>query len=318
MRFLTIFKVLVTALAVALAAYGISSIWCPVYLAGLETLISWLCCVLSYTDSALLSALIFLVLLLVLFLLWRKRRSEVIHCLLSKRNSDVTHEGTKCARSFLPKLPPCPYYKLNGKEIACFKYKSDLHLMRFAKGIKSVARKDQYVVAKPYTVSFKLGNGSSKCITVPKGMLTDLSSAPFPLRCIVGRVGPHLEATIVHDYLYIAWQDYEEAGCVCDAECAKKCDEKDSRCAEMTQAEKREFADRIMLEGMKASGMGCKAYLIYWVIRVGGGCVFLGRNQLRYVDLGKCKCSDDSRCTSGDGNASCDCGSRCECESAEA
>ncbi len=37
-------------------------------------------------------------------------------------------------------------------------------------------------------------------------MLTDLASVPRVARGIVGKVGPHLEASIVHDFLFIAWQ----------------------------------------------------------------------------------------------------------------
>lgn len=62
-----------------------------------------------------------------------------------------------------------------------------------------------YIVAEDYTVSFRV-DGDERELTVPRGMLTDLSSAPWGTRNIVGRVGPHLEASIVHDFLYIAWQ----------------------------------------------------------------------------------------------------------------
>lgn len=39
-----------------------------------------------------------------------------------------------------------------------------------------------------------------------ENLLTDLSSVPWTGWSLVSRVGPHLEASIVRDWLYIAWQ----------------------------------------------------------------------------------------------------------------
>ena len=47
--------------------------------------------------------------------------------------------------------------------------------------------------------------GARVTLLVPKGTPTDFSSVPAALRPIVSRVGAHLEASIVHDYLYDAW-----------------------------------------------------------------------------------------------------------------
>jgi hypothetical protein len=66
-------------------------------------------------------------------------------------------------------------------------------------------REASYITIEPYTVDFMV-DGARKSVTVPAGMLTDLTSVPRLVRNIVGRVGPHLEAAIVHDYLYVAWQ----------------------------------------------------------------------------------------------------------------
>ena len=38
-----------------------------------------------------------------------------------------------------------------------------------------------------------------------------------------------------------------------------------------------------MLAGMLASGMGCKAYAIFWAVRVFGPCVFYGRNPKPHI-----------------------------------
>ncbi|MEM6944954.1 MAG: DUF1353 domain-containing protein, partial [Pseudomonadota bacterium] len=78
------------------------------------------------------------------------------------------------------------------------------------KGAEDSDRETQYVVAEDYTVSFLVDERLPRWqITVPKGMLTDLTSVPRVGRWFVGRVGPHLEAAIVHDFLFIAWQDPE-------------------------------------------------------------------------------------------------------------
>ena len=101
---------------------------------------------------------------------------------------------------------PYPHRKWN--RIWRFSYESDLHLLRLRRGLPGTRREAQYIVAKPYLVSFKLDDeGVRRNITVPKGMLTDLASVPRPLRWYAGRVGPHLEAAVVHDFLYVAWQD---------------------------------------------------------------------------------------------------------------
>lgn len=79
-------------------------------------------------------------------------------------------------------------------------------------------------------MSFRLDTEEDRrSITVSKGMLTDLASVPRCFRWYAGRVGPHLEAAIVHDFLYVAWQDLKEM-------CPKP--------------GMRFFADRIMLAAM--------------------------------------------------------------------
>ena len=62
-----------------------------------------------------------------------------------------------------------------------------------------------YIVDQDYTVSFDVDD-VEKTLTVPRGMLTDLASVPRVARGRVGKVGPHLAASIVHDFLFIAWQ----------------------------------------------------------------------------------------------------------------
>ena len=97
-----------------------------------------------------------------------------------------------------------------GEDIEDFTYESPLVLRREIEAVKMRGGKDdaEYVVGADYVVSFKLkGQVNKRKITVPKGMLTDLSSSPRAAWALVAPVGPHLEASIVHDFLYIAWQD---------------------------------------------------------------------------------------------------------------
>lgn len=91
-------------------------------------------------------------------------------------------------------------------KITDFKYETRLVLSREPEALEDSARaKISYIVEEDYTVSFSV-DGARRSVTVPRGMLTDLASVPSVARSIIGRVGPHLEASIVHDYLYVAWQ----------------------------------------------------------------------------------------------------------------
>jgi len=97
-----------------------------------------------------------------------------------------------------------------GEKIMDFKYETPLVLRREIEAVKMRGGKDdaEYVVGADYVVSYHLkGELNRRKIVVPKGMLTDLSSSPRAAWALVAPVGPHLEASIVHDFLYIAWQD---------------------------------------------------------------------------------------------------------------
>ncbi len=95
------------------------------------------------------------------------------------------------------------------EKVTDFKYETRLALAREPDALENAARaKVSYIVDEDYTVSFKV-HGADRSVTVPRGMLTDLASVPRAARSIVGAVGPHLEASIVHDYLYIAWQLFD-------------------------------------------------------------------------------------------------------------
>ncbi len=98
----------------------------------------------------------------------------------------------------------------NGEAIEEFEYLTPLVLRREVDAVKIRGGRDDadYIVGADYEVRFRIaGEAARRTITVPRGMLTDLSSVPRFAQGIVARVGPHLEASIVHDFLYIAWQD---------------------------------------------------------------------------------------------------------------
>ncbi|MBL24935.1 MAG: hypothetical protein CMM48_13675 [Rhodospirillaceae bacterium] len=174
-----------------------------------------------------------------------------------------------------------------------FEYHTPLILYR---GIESVRQRTdsdaEYVVGADYKVSFRLDtvdreefgdddefedNGDAVSrddidlpagryeITVPKGMLTDLTSVPSVVRGIIGRVGPHLEAAIVHDFLYVAWQDVE----------GLEAREKD-----------REFSDKLMRAAMASANVGSfQRRAIYDAVAEFGRSAYVGRNQYRYVEI---------------------------------
>ena len=109
---------------------------------------------------------------------------------------------------FAPYTPliSSPYPK-NWSDISDFEYTSHLFLARAREALEvSGGREAQYVVAADYSCRFKV-DGEPFVLTVPSGMLTDLTSVPRLGRGIVNRVGAHLEAAILHDFLFIAWQD---------------------------------------------------------------------------------------------------------------
>ena len=90
--------------------------------------------------------------------------------------------------------------------ISDFHYNSRLELGRDPEALMiGTSRESCYMTLTNYTVDF-LVDDRRWWLTVPAGMLTDLTSVPRIFRNVVGRVGPHLEAAIVHDYLYVAWQ----------------------------------------------------------------------------------------------------------------
>lgn len=160
-----------------------------------------------------------------------------------------------------------PYIEEENYEITEFEYLDPLVLVRLKDAVKNNnGKSSNYLVGEDYRVRLKV-NGDEKVITVPMGMMTDLASVPALFRSFIGRVGPHLEAAIVHDFLYSAWQDFED----------------------MTPTKNmRKFSDEVMRVAMLSARVaGWKVFLIYKALRIGGKKAFTDKNFPRYVDLGK-------------------------------
>lgn len=182
--------------------------------------------------------------------------------LLACRWSVAVRQGKKPRACDRPCTPPgCPYPTDGWKCITGLWFETDLCLARLKERDPRFGPEEQYLVARTYIVHAQLDGKTVRVIKVPAGAVTDLASVPPVFRWYVGRVGRHLEASVVHDWLYVAWQHYELA----------------------PTDDMRLFSDKVMLAAMLASGMGCKAYVIYWTIRVFGTCIFYGQNGKPHV-----------------------------------
>ena len=157
-----------------------------------------------------------------------------------------------------------PYPATPPLQITGYRYVEPLHLCRCVEALQLRTGEDaDYIVSRPYKVEFKL-DGTVREITVPEGMLTDLASIPWFARIFIGRVGPHLEASIVHDFLYIAWQDIPNHG---------------------VKPQDRAFADRLLKVGMAAADVGwLKCEVVYILLRLFGWWAYKQPNPKRYVE----------------------------------
>ncbi len=124
-----------------------------------------------------------------------------------------------------------------------FVYASDLILRRWAKGDGRL-----FYVDQPFSVHMHV-DGDPFTIIVPPGFPTDLASIPDIIPpFIVQRLGPHIEAAVVHDWIY-ATQDMQRA-----------------------------LADEIFLAGMLAAGVPAwKAHMMHRAVRLGGGAAWAGK-----------------------------------------
>jgi hypothetical protein len=155
-----------------------------------------------------------------------------------------------------------PYPSPGWEKISGFEYLTPLRLCRDAKAVQVRDGEDaDYVVSDDYRVRYRL-DGAAREITVPAGMLTDLVSVPWFARWLVDRVGRHLEAAIVHDFLYIAWQDVADRG---------------------ARAEDRRFADELMRVAMQTARVGARLrFVIHIAVRIFGHRAYDEPNERRY------------------------------------
>ncbi len=166
--------------------------------------------------------------------------------------------------SYVPEFDN-PYPDGEWSQITDFRFDTPLILYRGIKAVKKADGNDaDYILLRPYTIRYRL-DGDQRSITVPQGMLTDLASVPRAGRWLIGRVGPHLEASIVHDFLYIAWQDISEYG-------AREGD--------------RAFADELFRVGMERAKVNSfKKAIIYRAVRWFGGGTYKRPDPNRYVRI---------------------------------
>ena len=98
--------------------------------------------------------------------------------------------------------------------ITDFEYLDELKLVRHAQVHVKKPPESLWQLSADFrarmTVHPKDGAAYPLTLKAPRGLYTDLASVPEHLWSIVGPIGPHLEASIIHDYLYMAWTDFRE------------------------------------------------------------------------------------------------------------
>ena len=146
-------------------------------------------------------------------------------------------------------------------------YEGDLFLGRKATALPKKNSESLYVVTRDYKVTYQIkGKKGYNSIIVPAGMLTDLASVPRWARSFYGRVGKHLEAAIVHDWLYMAWQLFHPY-------------KEDHN--ETPPARYRDFADDLFYRLLRASGgfSLCDAAVLTCAVQKRGEKAFLERDD---------------------------------------
>ncbi len=155
-------------------------------------------------------------------------------------------------------------YPAEWQDLSDFTYLSALRLVRPVNRVRDrIGTNNNYILDRDFDVAISI-DGERRVITAPRGLVTDLTSVPEPFRIFIGRVGPWLEAAIVHDWLYVAWQ-------VVDASAS---------------ARNRLFADRVMLLAMRAAEVGVvRRWAIYLALRAFGTRGFERREEPVFADL---------------------------------
>ena len=142
---------------------------------------------------------------------------------------------------------PDPFPATAIDKISDFEYLDELRFVRHAQVHVNKTPRSLWQLSAPFrarfTVQPKVGEPYPLTIEAPRGLYTDLASVPKALWWVVGPIGPHLEASILHDYLYMAWTDFRATAIKRD----------------------RDFADTMFLAGMKVSNVR-RRRLIYAVV----------------------------------------------------
>ncbi|MEM7123033.1 MAG: DUF1353 domain-containing protein [Pseudomonadota bacterium] len=152
-----------------------------------------------------------------------------------------------------------PFPKGDVKRISDFEYLDELKFVRHARVHVQKTPESLWQLAGDFRarmrVHLKDGTSYDLTLTAPRGMYTDLASVPQALWLFIGPIGSHLEASIIHDYLYMAWTDYRD------------------------EARKRDwdFADSVFLAGLKVSKTSTRVP-IYLAVRLMGWFVFRAKS----------------------------------------
>lgn len=143
---------------------------------------------------------------------------------------------------------PNPFPTGDVLRITGFEYLDELQLVRHARVHVDKVPRSLWQLASDFrvrmTIHPRAGDPYPLTIVAPRGMYTDLASVPQAFWWIVGPIGRHLEASIVHDYLYMAWTDFR---------------------AEPLRRDWK-FADCVFDAGLKASRV-CRRRLLVLVVR---------------------------------------------------
>lgn len=170
----------------------------------------------------------------------------------------------KCYRHPLRPIDPYPAHSV---QVQAVSFTTDLVLFRPREHFDSSDRgQDVYTVGSPLAIDWTAADCAGS-VRVPPSFITDLTSVPWGLRWLVSRAGPWLEAAVVHDYLYVAWQSLPD---------------------EPSGSEKsrlRKFADDIMFAGMTRAGVrSWRKWGIYLAVRAFGGWTFRDVGKDSFVD----------------------------------
>ena len=150
-------------------------------------------------------------------------------------------------------------YPPDAVEVLGVEYMDPLVLTRSITAVQRRKGEDAlYVVALGFrarvTIRDAHGKVSTFIVRILPGFLTDLSSVPRCFRWYIGRVGPHLEATVLHDWLRTVWQLHNPP---------------------VPWKANRKFADDVFLAAMREANVDCfKRSLMHWVVRKFGRCSF--------------------------------------------